>query len=225
MCLLIIALVAMPLLLTACYERKGGEVMGPDMSLPLDDIVVSGKSDRPEEGVLKATSGPTVNWKFPFCGTREITCKYGCGYHVGNDYYAIDWNLPGWNDFNQPVVAPASGTVKYVGSRSGYGNVVEVDAGGGYFYRLAHLNSFGVQAGQWVSQGAYLGATGNTGISSGPHIHFAIYYPAMWSSGTIIQVGSNIWGHGMSVPQEGLSGQSTLSIGPYYASGQACQSR
>lgn len=174
---------------------------------------------------MSSYSSYIASWKLPFCGSWQISCIYGCSsYHQGNDFFAVDWNLPGWNDFNQAVPAPAAGVVKYAGWRSGYGNTVEVDAGNQYFYRIAHLNSIGVSTGQWVNQGSYLGACGNSGASQGPHIHFAVYFPARWA-GYIQKAGDNPWGHGMSVPQEGMSGQYSLREWSYYASGQYCQSR
>lgn len=74
-----------------------------------------------------------------------------------------------------PVYASDTGTVTYVGWNAfGYGNLIVVNHGNGYETFYAHLSSFNVTPGQIVYQGNVIGGTGNTGNSSGPHIHFEI---------------------------------------------------
>ena len=73
------------------------------------------------------------------------------------------------------VYASDTGTVTYVGWNAyGYGNLIVVNHGNGYETFYAHLSSFNVTPGQIVYQGNVIGGTGNTGNSSGPHIHFEI---------------------------------------------------
>jgi murein DD-endopeptidase MepM/ murein hydrolase activator NlpD len=73
------------------------------------------------------------------------------------------------------VVAADSGIVSYATwNFSGYGNLVVINHCNGYETYYAHLSSIGVYAGQAVSQGQYIAASGNTGRSSGPHLHFEI---------------------------------------------------
>lgn len=73
-----------------------------------------------------------------------------------------------------PIVAAAAGTVSFVGRKSGYGNVVEIDHGAGMITRYAHMSRFNAQAGQVVAPGDLIGAIGNTGRSTGPHLHFEV---------------------------------------------------
>lgn len=79
-----------------------------------------------------------------------------------------------------PVVASDRGTVTWASWASGpyfdYGNLIVINHGNGYETLYAHLSSINVYAGQVVEQGQYIGASGNTGRSSGPHIHFEIRY-------------------------------------------------
>jgi murein DD-endopeptidase MepM/ murein hydrolase activator NlpD len=79
-----------------------------------------------------------------------------------------------------PVVASDRGTVTWASWASGpyfdYGNLIVINHGNGYETLYAHLNSINVYPGQVVEQGQYIGASGNTGRSSGPHIHFEIRY-------------------------------------------------
>ncbi len=73
------------------------------------------------------------------------------------------------------VVAADTGTVTFAGwNNYGYGNLIVVNHGNGYETFYAHLSGINVVPGQVVTQGQYIGASGNTGNSSGPHIHFEI---------------------------------------------------
>jgi murein DD-endopeptidase MepM/ murein hydrolase activator NlpD len=73
------------------------------------------------------------------------------------------------------VVAADSGTVTYAGwNPTGYGNLIVINHCNGYESYYAHLSGIGVYAGQAVAQGQYIGASGNTGRSSGPHLHIEI---------------------------------------------------
>jgi murein DD-endopeptidase MepM/ murein hydrolase activator NlpD len=74
-----------------------------------------------------------------------------------------------------PVHATAPGTVTFTGVRTGYGNTVEVDHGGGFKTRYAHLASIGVRPGQRVAAGARLGGMGSTGRSTGTHLHYEVW--------------------------------------------------
>ena len=81
-------------------------------------------------------------------------------------------------DFRAPVGelvrATANGTVTSAGRNGGYGNMVEIDHGNGFSTRYAHLNRVGVTEGQKVAPGTVIGETGNTGRSTGPHLHYEI---------------------------------------------------
>lgn len=74
-----------------------------------------------------------------------------------------------------PVKVTAPGKVTFTGRRSGYGNTVEVDHGGGFKTRYAHLASIGVRPGQQVAAGARLGGMGSTGRSTGTHLHYEVW--------------------------------------------------
>ncbi|WP_228055833.1 peptidoglycan DD-metalloendopeptidase family protein [Lusitaniella coriacea] len=75
-----------------------------------------------------------------------------------------------------PIKAAKAGTVVIarVGWNDGYGNYVKIDHGNGEETRYAHLSSINVQEGQQVSAGTHIGNVGNTGNSTGPHLHFEI---------------------------------------------------
>lgn len=73
-----------------------------------------------------------------------------------------------------PVVAAASGTVISAGWGGGYGNLVVIDHGGGIATAYAHNSRLAVSAGQSVGQGTVIAYSGNTGHSTGPHVHFEV---------------------------------------------------
>lgn len=86
-------------------------------------------------------------------------------------HQAVDIALPE----GSAVFASDTGTVTYAGwNNFGYGNLIVVNHGNGYETFYAHLSSINVVPGQIVFQGNVIGGTGNTGRSSGPHIHFEI---------------------------------------------------
>jgi len=94
------------------------------------------------------------------------------GYWGGHP--AVD--IAGW--LGAPVTAADAGYVVLAGGgwNSGYGNYVIVDHGNGFSTLYAHLNSVFVTPGETVSRGQQVGTMGNTGNSTGPHLHFEIRY-------------------------------------------------
>lgn len=98
-------------------------------------------------------------------GSRNFTQYFWYG-HPG-----VDIALPE----GTAVVASDTGTVTFAGwNIYGYGNLIVVNHGNGYETFYAHLSGISVVPGQIVYQGNVIGSTGNTGNSSGPHIHFEV---------------------------------------------------
>ena len=73
-----------------------------------------------------------------------------------------------------PVYAGIKGIVTFAGKRGNYGNLVEIEGSDGIKVRYAHLSKIDVIAGQRVSDGEKVAETGNTGMSTGPHLHYEI---------------------------------------------------
>lgn len=116
-------------------------------------------------GIAPAIVG-TGTFIYPV-GSRNFTQYYWYG-HRG-----IDIGLPE----GSAVFASDTGTVTYAGwNIYGYGNLIVVNHGNGFETFYAHLSGIGVVPGQVVYQGNVIGSSGNTGNSSGPHIHFEIRY-------------------------------------------------
>ncbi len=103
----------------------------------------------------------------------EGTVTSGFGYRWGRMHEGIDISVPE----GTPIRAAADGTVILEQSESesgGYGNYTCVDHGGGLSTCYAHQSSFAVSTGASVSQGDVIGYSGNTGHSTGPHLHFEV---------------------------------------------------
>lgn len=77
-------------------------------------------------------------------------------------------------DIGTPVYATADGVVKNARWERGYGYIVTIDHGYGYETRYAHLKNFNVKRGQKVVRGETIALSGNTGRSSGPHVHYEV---------------------------------------------------
>ena len=143
-----------------------------------------------------------VSWSAPLGVTRENpayarvlgpgACDPISGGAVGfgtfvwpaNDHYlsgfdytpaANHWGIDLAGNEGEGVYATDAGVVVYAGwNNYGYGNMILVDHGGGFQSLYAHLSGLNVGCGQSVGQGDVIGAIGNTGNSSGSHLHFEI---------------------------------------------------
>ena len=98
-------------------------------------------------------------------GKRPAPTKGASTYHKG-----IDWATP----TGTPVYASNNGKVSKAGWGSGYGYVVYIDHDDGRQTRYGHLSKILVSVGQTVKQGERIALSGNTGVSTGPHLHFEI---------------------------------------------------
>ena len=125
--------------------------------------LASVRSSREGSGVTPVIVG-TGTYIYPV-GSRNFSQYFWYG-HPG-----VDIALPE----GTAVVASDTGTVTFAGwNIYGFGNLIVVNHGNGYETFYAHLSGISVVPGQIVYQGNVIGSTGNTGNSSGPHIHFEI---------------------------------------------------
>ena len=88
-------------------------------------------------------------------------------FHEGLDFAA---------DRGTPVYATADGKVSTAGWQSGYGNLIEIDHGYNYVTRYAHLSKINIAPGSNVKRGDLIGEVGNTGKSTGNHLHYEVRF-------------------------------------------------
>lgn len=98
-------------------------------------------------------------------GNRNDPFTGGRAFHAGLDFAAPTGTT---------VFSAGKGVVTFVGTRSGYGNVVEVTHDNGLVTRYAHLSGFLSEKGQAVNTGTPIAKVGSTGRSTGPHLHFEV---------------------------------------------------
>jgi murein DD-endopeptidase MepM/ murein hydrolase activator NlpD len=106
-------------------------------------------------------SGPITS----YYGLRESPGGIGSTNHKG-----IDYGIP----IGTPVVSSANGKIVYQGWYGGYGKTVFVDHGNGVMTQYSHLDGYVGALGTPVPQGATIGLGGNTGNSTGPHLHYGV---------------------------------------------------
>jgi murein DD-endopeptidase MepM/ murein hydrolase activator NlpD len=106
----------------------------------------------------------------PF-GVRIDPFTHRGAFHPGQDFAGSTMT---------PIQATAPGVVSFTGQRNGYGNVVEIDHGGGFKTRYAHLQAIIVATGQHVSLGEHIAGMGSTGRSTGTHLHYEV-----WQNGRV----------------------------------------
>lgn len=109
---------------------------------------------------------------FPAQGA--LSSGFGVRYDPFNGAPAMHAGLDFVGAHGSPIRAAAPGRVSFVGVKSGYGNVVEVDHGHGLLTRYAHLSRFAARAGDEVAAGAVIAHMGSTGRSTGTHLHFEV---------------------------------------------------
>ena len=126
------------------------------------------KDGKELENFLLGNPVDTIRVTSPFTTMRLHPILKTYRAHLGIDY---------GGGVGTPVRSAGSGKVTFAGEKGGYGNTIEVNHDSSYKTLYAHLNGFakGLRNGQSVKQGQVIGYMGNTGLSSGPHLHFGLY--------------------------------------------------
>jgi murein DD-endopeptidase MepM/ murein hydrolase activator NlpD len=91
--------------------------------------------------------------------------------HYARAHEGIDVSAP----MGSPIEAPANGTVVETGWEAGYGNMVVIDHGFGIVTKFAHCSRILAHKGQKVTRGDRIALVGNTGLSTGPHLHYEVH--------------------------------------------------
>ncbi len=154
--------------ITYAMMKLGNEVLTlyrfqPDPSEPAEYFDAKGESAK---GMLMKTPGD---------GAR-ITSGFGMRFHPVLGYSrmhkGVDFGVP----IGTPVMAAGAGTVAFMGWESGYGRFMVINHGNGYSTAYGHLSRFapGLHKGTHVRQAQVIALSGNTGLTTGPHLHYEI---------------------------------------------------
>jgi len=168
------------------YEAAHG-IGGPDV--PLQSVHIEGISDVAfQNAYLKASAVLTqmdellgamrhVPLTVPVSGREfERTSGFGARVDPFTGRYAFHPGVDFAGPWGAVVHSTAPGVVVWAGEHGGYGNMVEIDHGLGIHTRYGHLSSILVRIGAKVAKGSPVGKLGSTGRSTGPHVHYEVWY-------------------------------------------------
>ncbi len=154
--------------ITALVSKVNGKEIGREItdktviSEPKDRVISRGSKPLPPKGATGNYIAPLSSYK--------ITSPFG--YRWGGFHYGIDLAAPS----GTPVMAADGGTVTIAGWYGNYGYLVEINHGNGVRTRYGHNSKIDVKVGQQVAQHQVISKVGNTGRSTGPHVHFEIRF-------------------------------------------------
>lgn len=169
-------------------DGKGGPLIESSRPLSVDELkseidrwagVVEQRSEeltalesqlmeRRVKAVLLPTAMPITADHVGSVFGRRVDPILGVGaVHEGIDFVA---------DVGTPVHASAGGVVQTAEFHPQYGNLIEIDHGNDFSSRYAHLSKISVKPGQIIKRGQLIAASGNTGRSTGPHLHFEVRF-------------------------------------------------
>jgi murein DD-endopeptidase MepM/ murein hydrolase activator NlpD len=105
----------------------------------------------------------------------RISSSFGMRMHPILGYYRMHKGMDIACPYGSPVYAVIDGVVNWAGGKSGYGNFVGIQGPGGVGTGYGHLSRVLVRSGQRVERGQVVAYSGNSGLSTGPHLHFEVY--------------------------------------------------
>lgn len=147
-------------------------------------IIPNGEMNIPSEQIKKKTSSgsnsvdpnsPKITVSGSYYSKPVVNGILTQGYH--DHYNALDISLPRGKAMGAPILAAAPGSVivaKPSGYNGGYGHMVIIQHDNGTQTLYAHLSNVSVSVGDQINRGEVLGGMGNTGRSTGPHLHFEV---------------------------------------------------
>lgn len=132
------------------------------VKFPRTDVIKQIKKESKQQNWLEPVNGVITS----SCGERENPILQKMEYHNGLDIAVEE---------NTGAVAVKDGVVIEVRNSETLGNVLKYQTEDGYIVMYAHLNSILVEKGEYIKQGQIVAMTGNTGLSTGPHIHYSVW--------------------------------------------------
>lgn len=134
-----------------------------------DDLDLRGSTERPS---AESRTARVVAFSWPRCSA--LLQKFGDGVDPITRRVTFHSGLDLMGDYGAEVRASGKGTVIAAERRGNYGNMIEIDHGGGWSTRYAHLRALFVRVGEPVSGDKLIAEVASSGRSTGPHLHFEI---------------------------------------------------
>ena len=154
-------------------EKAAANQAYADMIEKEEDLMEQYKKAAAQLASQSTYVGGKFMWPLP-AANNVITCKYGYRTHPVTRKYKLHTGIDLRASTGTKVYAANKGTVTTSGYSSAWGNYIIINHGGGYTTLYAHLSRRNVSKGASVKQGDVIGLSGNTGYSTGPHLHFEI---------------------------------------------------
>ena len=154
------------------YSGYGGPNL-PISKLPMDSLTNNEKlAAKMVDQILELGAWRIAVQKIPFAHPLNETFQYtsGFGPRWGTMHYGTDMAAK----HGSAILATADGVINFAGWEKGYGKLIKIKHDFGYETRYAHLSKINVSVGQRISQGDRIGKMGNTGRSTGTHLHYEI---------------------------------------------------
>ncbi|HEY1708148.1 MAG TPA: peptidoglycan DD-metalloendopeptidase family protein [Rhizomicrobium sp.] len=174
--------------------------------VPLEKVSLVGISDQAFQSAYRSAAGEIaelnnllsavahVPLTTPVHGSQfERTSGFGARVDPFTQRFSFHPGVDFAGPWGAQVTATAPGTVVFAGQRGGYGNMVEIDHGLGMRTRYGHLSAILVRPGVQVAKGTPVGRLGSTGRSTGPHVHYEVWYDnVVRNPSTFIEAGHHV---------------------------------
>ncbi|WP_456479149.1 peptidoglycan DD-metalloendopeptidase family protein, partial [Nautilia sp.] len=138
----------------------------------------------PKDGRYYDSNGKSLKGMFLAAPLRykRISSPFGMRFHPILHKWRKHDGIDYVNKIGTPIHAVADGKIIFKGWIKGYGYCIKIRHKNGYITLYGHLKSFarGIYRGKWVRQGQTIAYLGNTGLSTGPHLHFGVMHYGRW---------------------------------------------
>lgn len=154
-------------------SRIRGELRMLRMELPLQETALDGLEHDVEDYNALARATPT-GWPLNDDGKGYVSSNFGLRKDPVTNQTSFHEGLDIGVWYGTPVIATADGKVTFADWKGSYGRVVYIDHGYGFLTKYAHNSKLVVQQGEMVKRGDIIAYSGNSGKSTGPHLHYEV---------------------------------------------------
>jgi len=155
--------------------RTGQELFLPNAKIPRYLTRAGMRNDQEEPKSARSSRARARNERFLIPSDGSVSSGYGYRIHPISGRWTMHKGIDIASPTGAAIRAVKSGIVTYAGPLGGYGNLVVVEHPDGYTTRYAHCSRIFVSKGEKVRQGERIASVGDTGYTTGPHLHFEIW--------------------------------------------------